>query len=184
MRIGEPSPAERLDRACARLRPSRISSICRLALSLFGLTRLPASYLDVLQALAGVGTCISSCSTLRPSCGLGSPRSRDDRPPIVHRAEDATAALPENPLLGLLGPRRARDATRPRRAARRRRHTRPRHRRGAAGDAARANPGRRPCRSIAAGAAPPRRADRRRSRARTIAACRCTDVTVAPVRSR
>ena len=51
-RIGQVSPAERLRDACARLRrePEVLSEPPRL--SLFGLTRLPASYLDVLEALA------------------------------------------------------------------------------------------------------------------------------------
>jgi signal transduction histidine kinase len=51
-RIGEPSPAERLADACVRLRaePGLVDLPARM--SLFGLTRLPASYLDVLHALA------------------------------------------------------------------------------------------------------------------------------------
>ncbi len=51
-RIGEPSPAERLVDACARLRaePGLLALPDRL--SLFGLTRLPATYLEVLEAMA------------------------------------------------------------------------------------------------------------------------------------
>jgi exodeoxyribonuclease V gamma subunit len=50
--IGVPSPAERLGPACARLctMPDVVDLPARL--SLFGLTRLPASYLQVLAALA------------------------------------------------------------------------------------------------------------------------------------
>ncbi len=50
--IGVPSPAERLGPACATLRahPELIDLPPRL--SLFGLTRLPASYLEVVSALA------------------------------------------------------------------------------------------------------------------------------------
>ena len=51
-RLGTPSPAERLEPACARLRadPSLLDLPERI--SLFGLTRLPAGHLDVLRALA------------------------------------------------------------------------------------------------------------------------------------
>ena len=51
-RVGVPSPAERLSTALARLRdePGIVDLPARL--SLFGLTRLPASHVDVLAALA------------------------------------------------------------------------------------------------------------------------------------
>src|SRR5450755_735368 len=51
-RIGHPSPAERLDVACARIReqPQLLDLPARIAL--FGLTRIPHSYLDVLTAIA------------------------------------------------------------------------------------------------------------------------------------
>ena len=50
-RLGEQSPAERLVEACRRLEkePGLLDLPTRL--SLFGLTRLPASYLDVLEAI-------------------------------------------------------------------------------------------------------------------------------------
>ena len=50
--IGVRSPAERFSDACARVReaPELVSLPARL--SLFGLTRLPASYIEVLSALA------------------------------------------------------------------------------------------------------------------------------------
>jgi len=51
-RIGAPSPAERLEDACARLRADPTLVDLPTRISLFGLTRLPASYLDVLRALA------------------------------------------------------------------------------------------------------------------------------------
>ena len=50
-RIGRPSPAERLRDACGRLRKERELVDLPPRLSLFGLTRLPASYLDVLEAM-------------------------------------------------------------------------------------------------------------------------------------
>src|SRR5205085_811387 len=51
-KIGSPSPAERRDAACERLRsePGLVDLPPRLAL--FGLTRLPAGHLQVLRALA------------------------------------------------------------------------------------------------------------------------------------
>jgi exodeoxyribonuclease V gamma subunit len=51
-RIGTPSPAERLEQACAALRSDPKLPELPRRLSLFGLTRLPASQLDVLAALA------------------------------------------------------------------------------------------------------------------------------------
>ena len=50
-RIGQPSPAERLVEACRRLRDEPELLDLPPRLSLFGLTRLPASYLDVLEAM-------------------------------------------------------------------------------------------------------------------------------------
>src|SRR6202034_2225846 len=50
-RIGRPSPAERLVDACQRLREEPQLLAYPHRLSLFGLTRLPASYLDVLEAM-------------------------------------------------------------------------------------------------------------------------------------
>ncbi|HEX5782707.1 MAG TPA: exodeoxyribonuclease V subunit gamma, partial [Solirubrobacteraceae bacterium] len=51
-RIAEADPAERLARACARLREDDTLVDLPPRLSLFGLTRLPAGRVDVLQALA------------------------------------------------------------------------------------------------------------------------------------
>ncbi len=102
-RIGEPSPAERLDDACARLRadPSVVDLPARM--SLFGLTRLPASYLDVLRALAVERDV--HLFLLHPSAVLWTRVASlsGDRAPIVRRAEDETAALPQNPLLASWG---------------------------------------------------------------------------------
>lgn len=54
-RLGMPSPAERLDDACARLRDEPWILDLPARLSLFGLTRLPASYLDVLRGHPHLG---------------------------------------------------------------------------------------------------------------------------------
>jgi exodeoxyribonuclease V gamma subunit len=102
-RIGEPSPAERLNDACVQLRaePGLVDLSARV--SLFGLTRLPASYLDVLHALAAERDV--HLFLLHPSAELWARIASftADRPSIVRRAEDATAALPRNPLLGSWG---------------------------------------------------------------------------------
>ena len=102
-RVGEPSPAERLEDACARLRadPTLVDLPARI--SLFGLTRLPASYLQVLHALAASRDV--HLFLLHPSAELWA-RARSmiaDRPRIVRRDEDVTAALPQNPLLASWG---------------------------------------------------------------------------------
>jgi exodeoxyribonuclease V gamma subunit len=102
-RIGHPSPAERLIDACTRLRrePTLLDLPQRVAL--FGLTRLPASYLDVLEAI-GAGRDVhlfllhpspALWDRLRPSVGAAS-RS-------ILRSEDPTAAAPNNPLLASWG---------------------------------------------------------------------------------
>ncbi|CAN5737473.1 exodeoxyribonuclease V subunit gamma [soil metagenome] len=102
-RIDCPSPAERLDDACARLRLD--GTLCTLPgrLSLFGLTRLPVSYLQVLRAL-GVARHVH-LFLLHPSpvlweriAGAGPAPST-----IVRRRDDRTAALARNPLLGSWG---------------------------------------------------------------------------------
>jgi exodeoxyribonuclease V gamma subunit len=102
-RIGGPSPAERLDDACARLRaePGLVDLPSRV--SLFGLTRLPASYLDVLRALATARDV--HLFLLHPSAELWARIASftRDRLPIALRAEDETAALPRNPLLASWG---------------------------------------------------------------------------------
>ncbi len=102
-RIGEPSPAERLVDACARLaaEPALLDLPDRL--SLFGLTRLPASYLDVLEAMATERDV--HLFLLHPSPALWEavapmvgPTSR-----VLPRAADPTADLAHNPLLASWG---------------------------------------------------------------------------------
>ncbi len=102
--IAVPSPAERLDPACARLReqPEIVELPARL--SLFGLTRLPASYLQALTALA--------CGRevylflLHPSPALWraiSDHAAARTVPIVARSQDVTADLAVNRLLASWG---------------------------------------------------------------------------------
>jgi len=98
-RIGQPSPAERLVDACQRLReePGLLQLPPRL--SLFGLTRLPASYLDVLEAM-GAGRDIH-LFLLHPSPALWERLEPAVGPQSRHllRAEDPTADAPDHPLL-------------------------------------------------------------------------------------
>jgi len=102
-RIAQPSPAERLPDACARLRevPALLSLPSRL--SLFGLTRLPRSYLEVLAALAG-GREVH-LFVLHPSPTLWHEVARALGPgsKIIRRGEDPTARLPSNRLLASWG---------------------------------------------------------------------------------
>jgi exodeoxyribonuclease V gamma subunit len=98
-RLAAPSPAERLEPACARLRetPSLLDLPERI--SLFGLTRLPTGHLDVLRALAA-GREVH-VFLLHPSPALWEKLS--GAPPVVQRAEDGTAAVPDNRLLASWG---------------------------------------------------------------------------------
>ncbi|HEV2767787.1 MAG TPA: exodeoxyribonuclease V subunit gamma [Acidimicrobiales bacterium] len=102
-RIASPSPAERLDDACAVLGDD--ASRCDLPhrLSLFGLTRLPASYLQVLDALAVERDV--HLFLLHPSPVLWERVAEKASRPlgIVRRSEDDTAEVPRNPLLSSWG---------------------------------------------------------------------------------
>ncbi len=102
-RIGIPSPAERLEPACARLRgePGLVDLPARL--SLFGLTRLPAGRLAVLRALAADRDV--HLFLLHPSPALWDEIAavRPQLPAVVLRGEDATATLPANSLLASWG---------------------------------------------------------------------------------
>ncbi|MDP9402365.1 MAG: exodeoxyribonuclease V subunit gamma, partial [Actinomycetota bacterium] len=102
-RIARPSPAERLDDACARLRAN--PSLCDLParVSLFGLTRLPASYLHVLRALAAARDV--HLFLLHPSPVLWARIAEQTRHhrAIERRDDDPTTATPANPLLASWG---------------------------------------------------------------------------------
>jgi len=102
-RLGEQSPAERLVDACRRLEEEPELLDLPTRLSLFGLTRLPASYLDVLEA---VGACRDvHLFLLHPSPALWErlvPEvGRSSR--YVLRSDDPTAGAPRNPLLASWG---------------------------------------------------------------------------------
>jgi exodeoxyribonuclease V gamma subunit len=97
-RIATPSPAERLEQACARLidDPSLVELPQRL--SLFGLTRLPASYVQALSALAHARDV--HLFLLHPSPALWrSVAQTTARQPAFARACDETGELAGNRLL-------------------------------------------------------------------------------------
>ena len=98
-RLATASPAERLEAACARLiaAPALLELPERIAL--FGLTRLPRGYLDVLGALAA-GRDVH-LFLLHPSPALWERLA--GHPPILRRADDTTALAPENRLLASWG---------------------------------------------------------------------------------
>jgi exodeoxyribonuclease V gamma subunit len=101
--IGAPSPAERLSEACTRLRDNETPVDLPARVSLFGLTRLPTSYLDVLHALAAHRDV--HLFLLHPSAVLWTrvEALTRRRSPVVRRADDETASLPLNPLLATWG---------------------------------------------------------------------------------
>ena len=97
-RIGSSSPAERLEASCASL--VRDPGLVELPerMSVFGLTRLPASYLDVLRALAVHREV--HLFLLHPSPVLWDQvASAGTDTPIVRRAADPTAGIARHPLL-------------------------------------------------------------------------------------
>ncbi|MHB8293142.1 MAG: exodeoxyribonuclease V subunit gamma [Acidimicrobiales bacterium] len=101
--IGTPSPAERMPSACMRIEahPEVLDLPARL--SLFGLTRLPASHLDVLDAIAA-GREVHLW-LLHPSAPLWEriaalPAGQRHLGPRRH---DTTATLAVNPLLAMWG---------------------------------------------------------------------------------
>jgi exodeoxyribonuclease V gamma subunit len=102
-RIGRPSPAERLDVACQRIRADPRLLDLPARLSLFGLTRIPRSYLDVLAAIAGARDV--HLFVLHPSPTLWEQvrEALQARAPVVCRREDRTALLPTNRLLASWG---------------------------------------------------------------------------------
>jgi exodeoxyribonuclease V gamma subunit len=102
-RIGAPSPAERLTAACARIREDPALLDLPARLSLFGLTRMPRSYLEVLAAIA-VGRDVH-LFVLHPSPSLWRQVAGEleNGPPIADRRGDRTSTLPENRLLASWG---------------------------------------------------------------------------------
>ncbi len=99
--IGIPCPAERLAEACGSLREDPDRAELPERLSVFGLTRLPASYLDVLGALAA-GRDVH-LFLLHP-CPVLWERLAGDRPARrLRRVDDRSAEGVGNPLLASWG---------------------------------------------------------------------------------
>jgi exodeoxyribonuclease V gamma subunit len=98
-RLGSPSPAERFETAPDRLRSGAHLLDLPSRISVFGLTRLPASHLRVLKAMSAHRDV--HLFLLHPSAALwdkvaaAQPRPRAG----TARRDDATAKLPANPLL-------------------------------------------------------------------------------------
>lgn len=104
-RVAAPSLAERLDDACARLRDGLDVRDLPSRLTLFGLTALPRSYVDVLAALGA--TRDVHLLLLHPSPALWDRvhahlQRRRVRQPI-RRADDPTRRLARHPLLASWG---------------------------------------------------------------------------------
>ncbi|PZR81401.1 MAG: exodeoxyribonuclease V subunit gamma, partial [Candidatus Aeolococcus gillhamiae] len=101
-RLGVASPAERMGRACELLRASPELADLPERLSLFGLTRLPSTYLDVLAAL-GVHRDVHLW-LLHPSAALWDALAAGPAPGrLPRRREDSTADRAANPLLASWG---------------------------------------------------------------------------------
>jgi exodeoxyribonuclease V gamma subunit len=101
-RVAVPSPAERLPTACARIAtdPDLLDLPERLAL--FGLTRLPAAYVEVLRAIAAHRDV--HLFLLHPSPTLWERVAAEPLPDVPpRRADDNTRALVRNPLLASWG---------------------------------------------------------------------------------
>jgi exodeoxyribonuclease V gamma subunit len=102
-RIGAPSPAERLQPACERIRDDAGLLDLPARLSLFGLTRIPRSYLDVLAAISVKRDL--HLFVLHPSPSLWETVAAELKigPPITNRSYDRTATKPANRLLASWG---------------------------------------------------------------------------------
>jgi exodeoxyribonuclease V gamma subunit len=98
-RTDQPDPAERIESACARLRaePGLVELPERL--SVFGLTRLPAGRLQVLEALAAARDV--HLFLLHPSPALWERVAQ--APPVTRREDDPTRELPAHRLLASWG---------------------------------------------------------------------------------
>jgi exodeoxyribonuclease V gamma subunit len=98
-RIDRPSPAERLPDACERLRQDAELLDWPRRVSLFGLTRLPASFVQALHAIAEHRDV--HLFLLHPSPGLWArvADAVDELGAPRRRSQDHTAGLPSNPLL-------------------------------------------------------------------------------------
>jgi exodeoxyribonuclease V gamma subunit len=99
-RIGQPGPAERLAQACAAMEASADAVALPPRLSLFGLTRVPAGYRDVLEALAARRDV--HLFLLHPSPALWRTLA-EHAPASDARRDDRSAELTTNRLLASWG---------------------------------------------------------------------------------
>jgi exodeoxyribonuclease V gamma subunit len=96
--VGTAGPPERVADACTRLRAGTLDVDLPARVSLFGLTRLPATYLDVLRALAVRREV--HLFALHPSLVLWDRMAASGVPALpLPRAEDPTRDVPSHPLL-------------------------------------------------------------------------------------
>ncbi len=102
-RIGRPSPAERLTTACQRIQTEFELLDLPQRLSLFGLTRMPRSYLDVLGAIAHMREVHLFILHPSPALWRRVGEALAEQPAIVDRRRDPTARLPVNRLLASWG---------------------------------------------------------------------------------
>ncbi len=174
-RIAEPDPAERLERACARLRAEPDIADLPPRLSVFGLTRLPTGHLHVFRALADRRDV--HLFLLHPSPALWARIATGEHEPVERRATDPTATIPTNRVLASW----AHDAREMQLVVTREAHEDHHHPVAPAtpGTLLAQHPGRRARRPRAAPAARAAAGWRQ-----PIAACRCTPATAAPGRSR
>jgi exodeoxyribonuclease V gamma subunit len=98
-RLPVPGPAERGRSACRALRQDPGLTDLPARIALFGLTRLPAGRLEVLDALAAHRDV--HLFLLHPSPALW--ERLKAHPPVVRRKDDDTATVPANPLLASWG---------------------------------------------------------------------------------
>jgi exodeoxyribonuclease V gamma subunit len=100
-RIAMPSPAERLPRAAERIETEPQILDLPERLSLFGITRLPASYLQILAAIARERDV--HLFAMHPSPNLWAALQHERTAPTARRRDDTTAATPRNRLLASWG---------------------------------------------------------------------------------
>ncbi|CAA9473026.1 MAG: Exodeoxyribonuclease V gamma chain [uncultured Solirubrobacteraceae bacterium] len=98
-RLDVPSLAERIEAACDAIRADPALVDLPPRLSLFGLTRIPAGHLDVLEAIAGARDV--HLFLLHPSPALWE-RLRGE-PSVTRRADDETATLAQHRLIASWG---------------------------------------------------------------------------------
>ncbi len=102
-RLGTPSPAERLPAACARLREEPALADLPERLAVFGLTRLPASRLEALEAIAVHRDVHLHLLHPSPALWASVADATAGRPPVRLRADDHTAPLARDRLLASWG---------------------------------------------------------------------------------